>query len=230
MIIIIIIIHIFMPCLRFCIFLVIFNFRPANAETLSDTRLWLTYSMDYRLNADLRLLTQLQPYWRDNAHTYDQLTFRQGLYYQLSNTSALGCGYVYNLAHPDSKPNTHERRLWEDWIQQYPAKFDIQFINRVRLEHRMPESSSIIHGLREQLKIVSPLSAHTSLVVSDEVYLNLNDTQQIARGFEQNRLFVGVAYRLGAHETMEFGYTNQFVHANNDANNHIMTFSFSSAY
>lgn len=204
----------------------------ADAGTIEDGRIWLTYAVEHKLNNKWKLTFQMQPYWRDEGHAYDQVTYRPGIYYQINPRMLVGGGYAYALGHPDHQQNTHENRVWEDFVYQWNGGSAWQISARTRLEHRQFEHhGTMLHGVRQFLKLNVPINQALSLIVSDEYYVNLNSTAQGDAGFDQNRLMVGVATRLSAASAVEFGYVNQYSQrAAADIDNHILALSFSQSF
>lgn len=72
------------------------------------------------------------------------------------------------------------------------------------------------------MKASYPLGSHLGLVGYEEIFFNLNGARS---GFDQNRLFAGLAVPLGtpANAVFEIGYLNQFIRAGtgDDRMNHI---------
>ena len=62
-------------------------------------------------------------------------------------------------------------------------------------------------------------------MVSDEFAAHLRQTRRTARGFDQNRAFVGMGLVFNPRARVEFGYQNQFVYSNVGAHrlNHILS-------
>ncbi len=58
-----------------------------------------------------------------------------------------------------------------------------------------------------------PGNPDLSLIGYDELFFGLNDTDWGARsGFDRNRLFLGVGWRLGkSRHSLEIGYLNQYI-------------------
>lgn len=203
-----------------------------DAGTIEDGRIWLTYALEHPLDAKWKLTLQIQPYWRDEGHAYDQVTYRPGIYYQFSPSVMVGGGYAYALGHPDHQQNTHENRVWEDLVYQWRGEGAWQLSSRTRMEHRQFEHhGAILHSVRQLLKLTVPVHQSLNLIVSDEYYANLNNTAQGEAGFDQNRLMLGMAARLSSASTVEFGYVNQFSQRSAaDIDNHILALSLSQSF
>lgn len=211
----------------------IYCYRQAMADTSEDGRVWLTYTAEHLLNPEWKVNLQLQPYWRDEGRTYDQVTYRHGLYYLPNTRWMLGGGYAYALGHPQSNKNTHENRLWEDIVYQLEANNDWRMSLRTRLEHRHFEEGDgqMLHGLRETIKVSIPTRYSVSVVIWDECYFNINETANGVRGFDQNRLFLGIATKVTDDSALELGYVNQFSHRSAaDIENHILGLSLSQSF
>lgn len=102
----------------------------------------------------------------------------------------------------------------------------------MRFEHRRFEhQGEVLHSLRQMIKVTTPLTSTLGVVISDEFYVNLNETENVQRGADQNRLFVGMSYRVMPTSTMEFGYMNQYVtRTGDDTENDILAISLSQTF
>lgn len=202
------------------------------AGTIEDGRVWLTYTLQHPINEMWKVTLQAQPYWRDEGHAYDQVTYRPGVYYRFNQAWSLGAGYAYALGHPQSGNSTHEHRLWEDVIRNFSFDDSTQLSVRTRLEHRHTEhQEGALHGLREYIRWSTPLNGTYQFVVADECYLNLNDGQNTDVGFDQNRLFFGVAAKIDSSFVVEVGYMNQYAKRSvPDVENHILSLSVNQTF
>ncbi len=81
------------------------------------------------------------------------------------------------------------------------------------------------------LKVTKPVSRGSDLswVLSDELFLNFNNTDWGARsGIDQNRAFLGLSYKIDASATLELGYLNQAVNTRTvDRENHVFSSTLS---
>lgn len=182
-----------------------------HTDTVHKESLWLTYGLQYQLGPQWRLSLQVQPYWRAHGEQYDQITYRPGLYYSPNQDWTLGGGYVYFMSYPAQKPTVHEHRWWGDVIRHFNLQEDLAFTVRSRLEHREIEGQPhTVNAVRELLRMSYRLNQRWQLVVSDEWYYTLNHTDSIQHGFDQNRLFVGMATSVNAQNSIEFGLLDQY--------------------
>lgn len=204
----------------------------AQADTVKDSRLWLTYTAEHPLGEHWKITMQLQPYWREDGHDFDQITYRPGIYYHVNPKWMIGGGYAYAEGYQPNHQRTHEDRLWEDVNYQLDEIKLSKVSLRTRFEHRRFEhQGEVLHSLRQMIKVTTPLTNTLGVVISDEFYANLNETENAQRGRDQNRLFVGMSYRVIPTSTMEFGYLNQYVtRTGDDTENHILAISLSQTF
>jgi hypothetical protein len=208
---------------------------PAYAQTKEDGGIWLGLSFQGKLgDTGLNWSAELQPRWREEGDKLNQLIIRPALFCKLDKKSSVWLGYEKVVNHPAGKASFDEDRIW----QQYSYTFDpintVTLQNRTRLEERRVNGgreTSI--RLRQMLKANMPLESNPNLsfILSDELFINLNDTDWGASsGFDQNRLFLGAGYVFNPTVKFEAGYLNQYVNgAKIDKMNHILssTLSFS---
>ncbi len=104
--------------------------------------------------------------------------------------------------------------MWQQFSYSFDPLGDWKTASRTRLEERSIEGKADIgYRLHQMLKFTRPLPLeNTSLILSDELFLNANSTEWgAASGFDQNRAFIGLGYKLNKHNAFEIGYLNQFV-------------------
>ncbi|MCY1061669.1 DUF2490 domain-containing protein [Nannocystis sp. SCPEA4] len=142
--------------------------------------------------------------------------------------------------------NIDEHRIYEQLTLRWAweGRLDINWRNRV--EHRIrthgPGSDDIVDGVpqdmglgrwahrfRQQLRIAVNFKKDVpwQFLVYDEFFFHLTRTAYTQPGFDQNRLFVGLAYDTKAMR-VEFGYLNQYIHRPRDPdnNNHLLSLAF----
>ena len=77
------------------------------------------------------------------------------------------------------------------------------------------------------MRVSKPLASNpaVALVVWDEFFINLNDTDWGAHaGTDQNRLFLGASWTVNPTAKLEMGYINQYVNSQQlDRMNHILS-------
>ena len=149
----------------------------------------------------------------NDATTLSQGIVRPGLGYAIDAHSSLWLGYAYvpTMA-PFATTDRNEQRVWEQFV--WAAGTEIGTLTtRSRLEQRFRSPGADVGWrFREQLKLTWPIDTvpTLSLVVSDEIFINLNRPNWTTEGFNQNRLFVGIAHRFDNNTKTEIGYMNQY--------------------
>lgn len=206
--------------------------NAAHAEVDNDNRIWLNFNAQGKLPVGtLNWYAELQSRWRENGQDFDQLLIRPAVFYKLSERSGLWLGYANVQTRTAQSGTREEHRIWEQFSYTFklgPATLQ----SRTRLEQRALDSGDDIgHRIRQMFRVTMPLeqSPKFSLVGSNEVFVNLNDTDWGMRsGFDQNRLFFGVGYSFTSNFRLEAGYLNQYVDtATVDRRNHVLSTTLS---
>lgn len=168
------------------------------------------------------------PRYRNEGKHIDSLYLRPAVLYKLSSHTSLSLGHDTIIGHPAGKSAYRETRWYEQFQYQFDPISTVAFSNRTRLEERRRGGfQNTGHRLRQMLKVSIPLKQHPTLsvVVSDELFINLNDTDWGARhGIDQNRIFIGGNWKFNKHGYLEAGYLNQLVNkATVNLENHVIS-------
>jgi len=187
----------------------------------SDSHVWLNVTGIGRLG-DFRAAKTPWRYWleaqtrfNDDASNRFQTIARPALGYDLSDRLTAWAGSAWIETKGNSGTRT-EHRPWQQltWFPETsPGGFALQL--RPRLEQRLLQGSDDTGWrLRQFVRGTRPLGGSAwSLILQDEIFFNLNDTDYGARsGFDQNRVFVGLAYQATRIARLEAGYLNMLVH------------------
>lgn len=173
----------------------------------------------------------------DDSSRSTQRIFRPGLGYALNDTTSVWLGYAWiNTAPPLSPEALKEQRMWQQllWVKKYEQS---TLTSRLRFEQRFFSNHPVVGWrLRELVKFSLPWSYNSkwSLVGIDEVFVHYSHRKNYTlTGFDQNRFFMGLAYKLNAALSVEVGYLNQYVYryrnsdflANNLATNFLFNFN-----
>ena len=109
-----------------------------------------------------------------------------------------------------------ENRLYQQ-LQYRTAVHGFNLLSRSRLEERFIEDTSgVAIRARTMLRVAYPFGRTKawSVVLYDEVFINLNSIQNGPEGgFDQNRAFGGVNYKLSGHVNVDAGYQFQLVNS-----------------
>jgi hypothetical protein len=152
---------------------------------------------------------------------------RLGLTYYLNDNTKLTAGYAYINHFPaDSHADISrpEHRPWQQ-LQWHTKHNNSRLAQYIRLEERyrrkVKDNDELAPGhnfnyrLRYNFLAMWPLSKNAfapgslSFVLNDEVHVNFGK-QIVYNYFDQNRLFVGLAYHVNAHDNVQLGYLNVF--------------------
>ena len=188
----------------------------AHAGPEVDNRVWLNLNAQGPLPFEkFAWYVELQPRAREEGEALDQLLSRVAVWYKLTPQSSLWLGYGNIRTHGAKSGIVDENRLWQQYTHNFKIFDDIGMLSRTRLEQRRLENGHDIgFRVRQMIRLTKPFEAHPqlSLVGSNEIFFNFNDTDWGARsGFDQNRLFFGLGYALAPKIRIEAGYLNQYV-------------------
>lgn len=189
-----------------------------------DYRLWSPVFITAKLPSSFLAHLEVQPRFADldgDGHI-DQLILRPAVGYQLTENLSLWQGYAwignFNQPHvPPSPSFFEESRIYQQVL--YSRKFDsFKIASRTRLEERWIEhvdgtAVRFRTALRGMYSL--PMAPEWALVVSDEIFINLNTvgTRGPGSGFDQNRVFVGVNRTFSKYFNMDVGYQNQLLNS-----------------
>lgn len=185
----------------------------ARAQNKRESQQWLGAFVTGRLTGQsarepgLSLWTDLHGRWAPDRTV---VLVRPGLGYRLNALASLWAGYGWIPTIPDEGETTYEHRIWQQGLVQ-GAWGPVNFQVRPRLEQRFRDGHTQIgHRFRLMGRWNVRFSQDLPLALAlwDEVFVGLNRTSWGARdGYDQNRLFVGIAWAQGVWR-FEPGYLN----------------------
>ena len=195
-------------------FLVVFAV-PAAAQTVTDGRAWVTFTMQGRARQDSPWRWSLDSIARsrEGVGELDTATFRPMLTYTVNQHTSVGGGYAFVSSYPVTGGRATEHRVFGVYQWTSPAHGGTISM-RVRVEDRMLEANSgVLWRARPWARFSHPIrpGSRLSLVGWDELSLHLNTTTRIPRGIDQNRAFAGVGTVWSPRVRTEIGYLNQYL-------------------
>ena len=210
-----------------------FALPTAWAELADDFRIWgnVTARGNFGfIDPDLKRFRwwgEIQPRTREEGEDMDQLLIRPGIGYALTDHSTVWIGYAHVINFVVAGDNIHEDRFWQQYMWSGATPLG-GFTSRTRFEQRWQTNGNETGGrFRQMFKLSWPIPVYpaVSLVGWDEVFIHLNDTNWGARqGFDQNRGFAGIGYRMLPPVLVEIGYMNQYINRSTlDSMNHILS-------
>lgn len=209
---------------------------PAYARTVDDGQLWLVgVASGPFLPASERVLgwLELQTRFGEDMGDLSQTLARAALGWRVGPRLDLYAGYGRIDTLVDGGDDIGENRFWQQALFQVAKPLGGALSGRTRLEQRWDERDDDVGWrLRQFVRYAYRFEGtRWSLVLWDEVFLALNDTDWGARsGFDQNRGFVGGAFHLTDALRVEAGYMNQFLRRSGaDQQNHVLSLSLFAA-
>jgi hypothetical protein len=191
----------------------------ARAETRNDARLWLAAIGQGSLEPvhskleKWRWWLEGQVRFRDDMGTFTQGLPRVGVGYTIFPDTTLWLGYAYVRTEPAIGRDSDENRIFQQLTWSHKSE-PVTLSARTRLEQRFFNTGDDTGWRFRQLFALSvPIRNRLGLVVNDEVFVHLNDTDWGARtGFDQNRFFIGPEWAVDRHRNVRvrLGYVNQF--------------------
>ncbi len=175
---------------------------------------WIYYG-----DVSLRTTEQARPFPPEGqGYQVSSVITHDAVGYRFNENHSVHVGYAFAYSIPPlSLEPTNENRAWEQHTFALPTSAgDLQL--RSRLEQRTVNiGSGTAIRFREMVRFSHPLNKEWSLVGSNELFINANtvDWGPVA-GFDQNRVFVGVGYKIDSSLRAEVGYMNQYI--NRDLN------------
>lgn len=207
---------------------VVVTSQTANAQDFEeDLRFWGTVIGEGKFNQSFGWYLELQGRLKHEGRDFDQAFFRPAVNYWLSDKTSLWLGYVAADTKTDND-HSYEKRYWQQLMHRFAPVAGFGLLSRTRLEQRdLDTTTDMSHRLRQMLRVEKQLwdDSATQLLVMNEVFINLNNTQNGPQsGFDQNRLFLGAAIFPSQTSRLELGYINQYVNTQAlDRMNHVVS-------
>lgn len=200
----------------------------AMADVEEDGRYWLNIYAQGKLPVEnLYWSMDTHPRWRDEGKHFDTLILRPAIFYKVTPKASVWLGYDTVINHPAGASSYKENRLWQQFLYQFDPVANVSWSSRSRLENRDREDfSEHAYRWRQMVRASMPstLNPHLSWVVYDELFINFNDTNWgVRKGFDQNRLFLGINWKFSDFSNADIGYLNQYINTKTvDRENHVL--------
>jgi hypothetical protein len=199
----------------------------AHAEAIEDGRYWFTFNAAGKLPIEnWRWSLDVRPRFRDEGRHFDQLLIVPVFSYQMSPKLSLGVGFDHVRNHPAGSETLTENRIAPQIVYQFDAIGKLKLQSRTILEARWREDGDdTAYRIRERLHASYPLNDKLSVIIFDELLVHLNDADwNVHRGIDQNRLFLGMGWKVNSHAAFEMGYLNQSINTRAiDRENHVLS-------
>ena len=199
-----------------------------------DSQLWTTQVANVKLSDKWRVQQELVERFSDNRHGLYEIESNTLLGYRLSKAVTLWGGYTRDPQYSGGNFTVMENRLREQVTFDNVAKLGPGKLSfRMRTEQRWRDNvAGTGWRARPYVKYSMPLAkgSKTSLVPSNETFLNLNTTAfQKQDGLDRMRNLIAISTPLSKRITAEIGYLNQhgFVRGGPDTSDHVASISLS---
>ncbi len=202
------------------------------AGTETKSSLWTMLFNRFQFTEQYRGFLDIQPRFTvgdvpggDNG-SIDTVLIRGALGYQLNPNIGIYQGYAII---PTYDPDRVEHRSFQELLAKQSLSGVSVLVHRMRFEQRFLEGvDDTSLRFRYFTRFTYPLNEihdNLSLAINEEVFIHLNDAGGGPHsGFNQNRLFIGLNYRVSKRFAFELGYQNQYIAGQGSADdvvNHI---------
>ena len=208
---------------------------PTSALASEDGQVWIAGSATIKLNDAWRLSEDMNARFSDDRNGLYQLQSATLLHYRLGKKVTVAGGYVHSPQYSDGDRIALERRAREQVTVDDIGRIGAGKISaRLRMEQRWRDNADgTAWRIRPYVKYALPLVGKTSLVLSNETFLNLNTTTfQQQDGLDRMRNLIAINTPLLKNFTAEVGYLNQygFVRGGEDASDHVASLSLTASF
>ena len=208
---------------------------PTSALASEDGQVWIAGSATIKLNDAWRLSEDMSARFSDDRNGLYQLQSATLLHYRLGKKVTVAGGYVHSPQYSDGDRIALERRAREQVTVDDIGRIGAGKISaRLRMEQRWRDNADgTAWRIRPYVKYALPLVGKTSLVLSNETFLNLNTTTfQQQDGLDRMRNLIAINTPLLKNFTAEIGYLNQygFVRGGEDTSDHVASLSLTASF
>jgi len=182
-------------------------FNPAHATT-NQLVSWNTLHLDLPVTNNIFLRETLSTRFEDNLQHFNTQLIRSSLNYEFNRDFIVTAAYDWFLRADSS--SDYENRLWQQIYYRHDTGIDkLRAYHRVRIDERMLENTDTLVRSRYMLAAEYALNRTWTLVLSDEILVNLNGNQRSDAGVEQNRVYLGFIKQLNEQTNLWLGYQLQ---------------------
>ena len=205
-----------------------------SARASSDSQIWTTQSVNWKLGNKWRLQEELVERFSDNRNGLYEIESNTLLGYKMSKSTTLWAGYTHDPQYSGGTFTVMEHRIreqvtFDNVVRLGGGKLSFRLRGEERWRHNVDATG---WRLRPYVKYTLPLAkgSKTNLVLSAEPFINLNTTPfQTQSGLDRVRSLIAISTPISKKLTAEVGYLNQhsFVRGGPDTSDHVASFSLS---
>ncbi|MEM7138393.1 MAG: DUF2490 domain-containing protein [Myxococcota bacterium] len=218
-------------CLAIAIAMLAIDPGRAEAQTEQDFAIWGALFFTGQVYADSPSPT----FWLDVHGRQDDsgtvAIFRPGVGLAFSPWGSLWLGYAWVPVWPsDVGERLDEQRIWEQLLLTFRGDRGVLFQSRTRVEQRfLKGASGTAHRFRQfvRLNYKPRQRLPVGLAIWDEVFVGMQGATWAQQGFDQNRVFAGIAiYAFQKLFRVEVGYLNVYVNRQTNQMAHVLSMNF----
>ena len=193
----------------------------------SDFLTWNAASISGPLRKDGRFLVSLygNARFRDNSSALGTTVIRPAIGWRVNPDLDVWVSYARVISRSEGRPDAEENRATQQANYRIPSPFGEtllggRFSGRTRLEERLRSNGNDVGvRFRQLVRWTRPISqTDFSVYFGGEIFFNLNSADWGQRaGFDQNRVFTGMSYRLSPKARIDTGYLNIIVNGRGGA-------------
>ena len=179
-----------------------------------DAQAWVQFVGVLPVGSQWLVHTEVQPRGNADLSRRDQVILRGGVGRRVGTRATVWAGYGYMPKWQAAGDLAHEQRSWQQLSLTLPAVGKWRPSLRLRPEQRFLDAwADRSHRVRAMARAVRPVGVtRWSFAWSNEYFVTLDGTADgPARGFDQNRVFGGMTYRISRASTVEGGYLWQLL-------------------
>jgi Protein of unknown function (DUF2490) len=200
----------------------------------SDTQYWQTLNVGVALPDNFKVSNETVVRSSDAKGLYEvENNFMVGK--KVSKVITVWLGYTFDPQYNHGTFRFHEHRIRQQVnFENFVEVGKVKFSGRLRMEERWREGQTgTAWRLRPQIKATVPLKGKVTLSVSNEDFIDLNNTSfQTVDGLERMRNAIYVTVPVSKKINIDFGYLNQhgFVPNGKDTSDNVLTAGLSASF
>jgi hypothetical protein len=170
----------------------------------------------------------------DHVNKFETVYLEGGVGRQVLQNLVLWFGFRWDTFNDYTGGIGNDTVLWQQFSWDIYKTDYIKIVDRTRVEEIMYHSHNNVFVLfNQRVAIEIPIDQANKYYIAfyESIYLQINHPEWVTNKLlNQNRAFVGLKYRVGQHDSIYFGYINQYQFNEPDVNNNIVGLRLESNY
>jgi hypothetical protein len=197
----------------------------AHSEMIHDFASWNGVLLQGKLTGNFEYYFEVQNRLNQTLNNRNTFIIRPALRYSFSEQFSLWLGYGWM---PIFSPFREENRIWQQVLYQDEVGL-WQLAGRVRFDERwLSQTSEVSHRGRAMFRTLRFMDDKRDFALCgwDELFYNINSIPNgPMSGFDQNRFFAGINFKIGENARLEPGYLSVVVNQT-DPQSDVITHAF----